>query len=143
MEQAEITIKDGEFPPNYRRISDVLPISGKEIIFAYYPYIYNPSFANLSPDLLLHENVHLAVQKEIGVTNWWNKYLTDEEFRFDQELIAFAAQYAYGKKIFKTQVTDQMLHDFSTLLIDLYKSDKDYHHIGALIRHKAKEYQTA
>ena len=64
-------------------------------IFAYDEDIYtnNP----LPIDLLAHEIVHLAQQKEYGVKKWVDKYLKDKKFRLKQELEAYKEQLKYYK----------------------------------------------
>ena len=138
---AETPIKNHEYPPNYSRIIDVLGTSNGDILFAYYPHIYNPGGSNVSPDLLLHENIHLEQQKSIGVDEWWKRYLADNQFRYEQELIAFAGQYAYGKKVYKTKISDQMLSDFALLLSGpMYKTGVSYQQVHVAIRRKQKQY---
>lgn len=48
--------------------------------------------------LIEHECTHIKQQKKIGVIEWWDKYLEDEEFRFTQELEAYQAQWKWIKK---------------------------------------------
>lgn len=141
MESAGVQIKNGEYPPNYQQIIDRLPLEKEEVLFAYYPYIFNPGGHKLSADLFLHEQIHLQEQKEIGTETWWEQYLNDQDFRFEKELIAFSAQYAYGLKAYKRKIADQMLDDFSMKLSDgIYGKNGDIFKIGAMIRRKAKEY---
>lgn len=61
-------------------------------IFAYDGNIYTNH--KLTPDLLVHENVHLEQQKEMGADNWVELFLEDSKFRLDQELEAYRKQLA-------------------------------------------------
>lgn len=141
MEEAEITIKTFEYPPNYQEIRSFLPLGNNEIIFSYYPYIYNPNDVKIPADLMLHEQVHLNIQKQMGTGKWWTNYLHDESFRYEQELIAFATQYAYGLKIFKRKISDQMLNDFASHLSDgIYGKHKTFSQVYTDIRYRAKQY---
>lgn len=144
MESAGVQIKNGEYPPNYQQIIDRLPLGKEEVLFAYYPYIFNPSGNKLNADLFLHEQIHLQEQKEIGTELWWEQYLNDQDFRFEKELIAFSAQYAYGLRAYQRKIADKMLDDFSEKLSDgIYGKHKSVGEINALIRRKAREYNKA
>lgn len=79
------------FPPNIESILEVFPITGSEI-FAYGDTIYNPSGASLTPALIAHEGVHSRQQGD-DVEGWWDRYLVDEKFRFQQELEAHQQEY--------------------------------------------------
>lgn len=140
MDSAELTIKNFEYPPNFQRIKDTLPLAG-DVIFSYYPFIYNPEGNKISADLMLHERIHLAEQKVVGTEKWWERYLNDSGFRFDTELRAFSAQYAYGLKAYRRQVSDQMLTDFSMNLSNgIYGKHKSFGEVNSKIRRKAREY---
>lgn len=57
----------------------------------------------MSKDLEIHEGVHVKQQVDYGVVAWWDKYLTDEDFRLSQELEAYKAQYKWAKKNIKSR----------------------------------------
>lgn len=81
-------------PPNFADIVKVFPIARKPtVIFAYAPNIYNPAGQVLHPSLLAHESVHIKRQAAVGVTQWWERYLSDKQFRFDEELLAHRAEF--------------------------------------------------
>ncbi len=85
-------IKD--VPPNFAAILRVFPgATGEGVIFAYAPDIYAPYVENIGPEFLAHESVHIARQEAIGVEEWWNKYLVDPTFRYEEELLAHRAEY--------------------------------------------------
>lgn len=81
-----------DWPPNIEEIRAVLPVTSRNI-FAYDHVIYNPGGGKLGPELLAHEAVHFEQQDEIGVVQWWKKFLEDEAFRLDQEIPAHRAEY--------------------------------------------------
>ena len=82
-----------ERPPNYEAILAVFPgAAGEGIVFAYGD-IYNPSGLKLPPELIAHEKVHCERQIEMGVEAWWDCYLVDGAFRFNEELLAHIAEY--------------------------------------------------
>lgn len=88
-------------PPNFERIVAAFPkATDKGVIFAYGDTIYNPSGVNVPPALLAHEEVHGQRQQSVGYAPnrlnadvWWEKYITDPEFRYYEELPAHAAEY--------------------------------------------------
>ena len=92
--------------------------------------------------MLLHENIHLEQQKTIGVESWWQQFLTNKDFRYEQELQAFAAQLAYGKNIYPVKTSDQMKHDFAILLSGKqYQTGKSYQECEQALRIKARTYK--
>ena len=81
-----------EYPPNYDDIAAVFDLNGREI-FAYDGIIYCPGKGVVTYELLAHETVHFQQQIDTGVKIWWDKYLTDTEFRLKQELPAHKGEY--------------------------------------------------
>lgn len=81
------------YPPNWTRIAAVFPVKGKQgIIYAYGDRLYNPSGVALTPWIIAHELVHGTRQgKDAAV--WWDRYLTDKDFRLEEELLAHIAEY--------------------------------------------------
>lgn len=84
------------YPPNYDDICAAIPAVrlNKHIVFTYGENIYNPQNHNLPPDFMVHENTH--VERQSKPAEWWDKYLTDVQFRLDEELAAYRAQYKYA-----------------------------------------------
>lgn len=50
------------------------------------------------PDLLVHEKCHEVQQREMGIKEWWKRYLEDPRFRLDQECQAYKCQAIWLKK---------------------------------------------
>lgn len=71
----------------------------KGVIFTYGDTIYckHP----LPADFVEHEMTHVRQQGEIGVNQWWGKYLTEPEFRLSQEVEAYRNQLKYIRKHWK------------------------------------------
>lgn len=92
-------------PPNFAIIEAVFPhANAPGVIFAYDGDIYAPSGGTIPLALIAHENVHLERQRAMGpgmnaVTQWsgpdlwWDRYLRDPEFRYQEELLAHAAEF--------------------------------------------------
>lgn len=84
-------------PPNFDAIKAVLPDADKPgVMFAYGGKVYYPGARSkvLTRELDAHERVHVerqAAETEPG--SWWAQYLTDAEFRFNEELLAHQAEY--------------------------------------------------
>lgn len=77
-----------EFPPNIEDIRAQFPLTGNEI-FAYDGVIYHPGTGHLTAPLIAHEQVHFRQQEAFGgASQWWDKYLEDAEFRYQEELEA-------------------------------------------------------
>jgi hypothetical protein len=82
------------FPPNYAEIKARLN-PGPRTVFAYGDTIYSPSTTQLPPDLIAHESVHFGQQQRAGGPEaWWRRYLDEPQFRLDQEVEAYRAQFA-------------------------------------------------
>ena len=142
MQPAEIKIIT-DYPPNIQEIRATFPITENQV-FAYHPNIYNPSGKEIEKHLKLHEEVHLKSQEKIGVQNWWFQYLTNPQFRLEEELIAYATQYAFGKKVYGDKIGKIMLHDFAVSLSSpLYGGIIETSKAETKIRIKAKEYETS
>ena len=131
---AEI-IKD--YPPNIEDIRKVFN-PPETVCFSYGDKIYNPSGNELNDDILVHESVHEKQQKNNPV-EWWNKYLTDKEFRLEMEVEAYATQYNYIQRKYPNRTVKRLLDKYSETLATIYKLDISQSHAETLIRHKAKD----
>lgn len=81
-------------PPNYEAIVAVFPRAArKQTIFTYGGAIYCLDGSPLSSALMAHEMVHSERQIAMGVTLWWDTYLRDARFRFNEELLAHKREY--------------------------------------------------
>lgn len=81
-----------EQPPNFDRILAAFPNAGsKGVLFAYGQNIYNPSDIVIPDWLLAHERKHC--ERQFDPETWWKRYITDEEFRYKEELIAHVEEY--------------------------------------------------
>lgn len=87
-------------PPNFEQIQAVFPkASDPGVLFAYDGNVYNPSGIVVPPALIAHEEVHLHRQRDAGPTSWWDKYLTDAEFRYNEELFAHVAEFKMQRNV--------------------------------------------
>lgn len=82
-------------PPNYEQICKAIPAVrlNRGIIFTYGAILYVPSGVEIPDHLMAHEETH-TVQQGWDVDKWWDRYLTDTEFRLQQEVEAYQNQYA-------------------------------------------------
>lgn len=82
------------YPPNYDEIKARFNPPANTV-FAYGDAIYSPSNVNLAADLIEHERTHFAQQARAGGPEaWWRRYIDDPQFRLEQEIEAYRAQYA-------------------------------------------------
>ncbi len=89
-------------PPNFERIHAAFPDADKRgVLFAYGEDVYNPSNVHIPAWLLAHEHRHCARQWQADPEAWWEKYITDHEFRYREELIAHAEEYVAQAKVMK------------------------------------------
>jgi hypothetical protein len=83
-------------PPNYAAIVAAFPFVATHpaVYFCWGSAIYSPSGHPLTPSLIAHEEVH-SKQQDGRPQDWWDKYLVDPKFRFDQELEAHRIEYQW------------------------------------------------
>lgn len=118
------------YPPNIDVIRTVLhPETGA--IFCYGDTLYNPDNRKLSLDVEAHEMVHSEQQGD-NPDAWWAKYLSDREFRLDQELQAYGRQWLFAKE----HVKDKKLLEWAKESMALALSGESY---GSLIAYGEAE----
>lgn len=88
-----------DYPPNIDLIRAALK-PNKEAIYCYGETIYNPSKRTITPDVERHEQVHSERQGD-RPDLWYAKYLTDSDFRLQEEIIAYGEQYLFAKEHIK------------------------------------------
>lgn len=67
-------------------------------------YIQDIDEKEITPLLIAHEEVHTKQQGH-DIDFWWDKYVSNPQFRYEQELEAYATQY---KKIIEIGVKDNI-----------------------------------
>lgn len=82
------------YPPNYELIVAAIPeVKDAQPVFCYGLDIYNPYRHQLDEHIVAHESVHFVQQLKVGGPDlWWQRYLEDPKFRFEQELEAYQRQ---------------------------------------------------
>lgn len=85
------------FPPNFAELRKTFGRLPSNVVFSYGDTIYAPGGQKLHPSIIAHEMAHGRRQLAIGVTAWWDKYITDAAFRFEEELIGHRAEWQHFK----------------------------------------------
>lgn len=85
-----------DYPPNYELIKLALGDQPKAL-FCYGDTIYNPSKRTVTPDLEAHEMIHQE-QQGSDIDGWYARYVTDREFRLEQEIHAYGRQWLFAKE---------------------------------------------
>lgn len=87
------------YPPNYTKIRAAFPhIAGRTtVIYAYGDRVYCPSGNKLPDSLLAHEAVH-GERQGSDPDGWWAQYMSDGEFRLNEEVLAHRAEYRFLKR---------------------------------------------
>lgn len=81
-------------PPIYDEIVAAFPqAKDRDVIFAWGGTIYNPGNIAVGPELMAHELVHGARQKD-DIRGWWRRYIDDPMFRLKEEVQAHKAEFA-------------------------------------------------
>jgi hypothetical protein len=100
------------YPPNFAQIARAFPaVKGRTgILYAYGQTIYNPSGIVVSPWLLAHEKVHSYRQCSPGdPETWWDLYINNPAFRYDEELMAHRREYREYAKYHTPADTEKYL----------------------------------
>lgn len=106
-------------PPVWNNVCNAFQINPGITLFTYGDAIYNPGGAQITDDLMIHEQVHGKQQKhnDDEAALWWGKYLRDPEFRLSQELEAYAEQYKFlCRKIQNKQQRFEIVKRMATIL---------------------------
>jgi hypothetical protein len=109
------------FPPNYEEIrARFNPPAGT--VFAYGDTIYAPYLRNPLPQhLIVHESTHFAQQRAAGSPEaWWRRYIDDPQFRLEQELEAYRAQYAAVAALSRPERRELLAHICRSLASRMY-----------------------
>lgn len=88
-------------PPNYEAIRKAFPAADFDAgtIFTYGDEVFTKK--PLPDHLEAHEAVHTRQQTDPAA--WWDRYLVDTAFRFDQELEAYRAQWQFVLKHYRNR----------------------------------------
>lgn len=86
-----------EKPPIYDAVTLAFGNEPKTAIFTYGDTIYNPNNFKLADHIIEHEKIHIEQHAKYpgGPAEWWNRYLSDDAFRLDQEARAYGRQYSF------------------------------------------------
>lgn len=84
-------------------------IDDSETIYTYGNKIYDPRShpTPISDSVIVHEMEHMKQQERTkgGPDAWWSKYLTDPEFRKQQEIEAYRVQYQHACTVYADRNT--------------------------------------
>lgn len=108
-------------PPLFDKIVAAFPNASQPgVIFAFGDTIYNPSNIIISPPLLAHEEAHGA--RQLKPEEWWDKYIVDPDFRYNEELYAHGAEFKALMKMVhdRNQRAKLMIVTAQRLLAPLY-----------------------
>lgn len=81
---------------------------GGTVVFAYAPHVYVPSGRPLAAPLEAHERLHLEQQGD-DPAGWWDRYLSDDDFRLSQELAAFRLEWKVARKLYRDRERAQQI----------------------------------
>lgn len=87
-----------EKPPIFEEAQKLFNLPADQVtFFTYGNTLFNPSGAEVTPDLIRHEEIHAEQQEHHPTVAklWWERFLHDAEFRIEQEAEAYGAQYKF------------------------------------------------
>lgn len=95
----EFKISD-QIPEIYYKCQEKYGVNwSKGVVITYGDTVYCKF--TLSPDLLVHEGIHVKQQAKIGKDVWWEQYFNNDSFRLSQEKEAYIAQSKWLKRHIK------------------------------------------
>jgi hypothetical protein len=92
-------IKDITEAPNLQVLKDKFGISEEDTLISYGDTIYSPG-KQMTHDLLVHELVHCQRQGK-RAERWWELYVENDDFRRQEETLAYREQYLYCCRVYK------------------------------------------
>lgn len=97
----QVEIRELSEAPNFQELKNKFGV-GDETIIAYGNKIFIKG-KTMSRDLLVHELTHCERQKfnEDSAKRWYEMYLENDEFRLQEELVAYRQQYAFCCRVYK------------------------------------------
>lgn len=110
-------------PPIYERLHARFGVNwndGIAITYGDTVYSKNP----ISKILAFHEEVHMWQQQQIGVEEWWNRYLNDKVFRLGQEVQAYKRQLIAMQAMIKDR--NELYRAKRQIYLDLSSGMYDY-----------------
>lgn len=120
-------------PPNYEEIKKHFPNSdfNRGVLFTYGDTCY---CKEITPDLYVHEQVH--TEQQTNPEEWWARYYIDPQFRLEQELEAYRAQWKYLDHAFKdrNKKNDLVRQIAQQLSGPLYNNIIDFDEALALVK---------
>ena len=82
-----------DYPPNIELIDAAFHTKDKEVLYAYGGTIFNPQGIQVPGWLVMHEAEHSKRQGGTPAV-WWAAYLSNPAFRFKEEVLAHAVEFA-------------------------------------------------
>jgi hypothetical protein len=83
-----------DVPPLWDEIDAAFKVAGKSVVFSWGDKIFNPQDVDIPPEIIVHEAVHGERQLS-DIVGWWHRYIDEQQFRFDEELLAHQAEYNF------------------------------------------------
>lgn len=124
-------------PPNYDLIK--LAVNPPpHAIFCYGDTIYNLSGETIPEDTLYHESIH-EKQQGSNPDLWWTRWLTDKQFRYNNELEAYAYQFKLIKQHYPQKAQKMALTELASNLKNLYGLDISLGEAESKIRNYATD----
>lgn len=128
-----------ELPPNIENIRLAGFGTDPEGIYAYAPDVFSLSKKEIPADIQYHEDIHIQRQGDSPLL-WWHKWLTDKDFRLEEELEAYARQAQWVKKNLGSKAAKEGLDEFAeNLSSSMYKLNINFHKAHAMIRRKIQD----
>lgn len=85
-------------PPKHiwDKAHELFRLDDHRVVYTYGDTLHNPGGCHVDASLEAHESIHTKQQEAAGGPDkWWELYFSDPNFRRDQEIEAYKAQYRH------------------------------------------------
>ena len=125
-----------EKPLLYWILRIIYKINWEIIIISWGDTVY--SKCNIPPDFIIHEQTHLKRQKFSKIYGlwWWWRYIRNQEFRLNEELVAYQNQWKFIQKTIKDRNQRSVMLDklANALSGKIYGNIIDVYHARKMIQ---------
>lgn len=125
-----------DYPPNYDILKKAFNLGEHEnVVFTYGDTLYVPQGEKTKIDkpLMAHEETHSRQQLEIGVQWWWDRFISEPQFRLEQELEAYREQYKAMQNMAAQKRANYLTHIASDLSSEIYGNILSFEEAVAVI----------
>lgn len=112
-----------DYPPNYEIIKKAFNLGEHEnVVFTYGDTLHVPQGEKTKIDkpLMAHEETHALQQSKMTPQWWWDEFMSNPQFRLEQELEAYREQYKAMQNLPAQKRANYLTHIATDLSSEIY-----------------------